>query len=504
MQPQQTEPQGIFEYYQILNRHKWAVISFLLIAILVGLWHNSKLVPIYSTTTTMIIDREARAPLPGQDRFYESYLSETLTFKTHFEMITSLPVLKRVVKDLGLDKKDIQRQQEEAEKIFPFRQYIKTLKKNLKAILERIVPASEPSTISEVTTVIQDPVEMIAKSLKGTINVQPVEETRLFLISVTHTDPVMARDIANGLANAYIEFNIESRMKASQNTLAWLQENLAEMKRNLEKAEEEFTSFKQREQLLSIEKSQEMITDKISDFNETYIGARNRRVEIETKLDKLTQMKKSGMDITQLRSLVSNPLIDSLYTELLSAEAELSKMRNIYKEKHPVIVQLQTKIRDTKNTILDEINKEIYKLDTERSVLIAKEKMLQDTISDFKNEAAETGKKELSHNILQRNVEMNQRLYDALLTSLKETDLAQNLDVSNIRILENAALSKAPIGPDKRKNIIVSIIIGLMLGVGYSFFFEFMDRSFKTEEDVQRYLNIAVLGIIPKVDRKHR
>jgi len=503
MYTSENEKLTITDYVRILDRHKWAIAFVLAVCILLTLWHNSRLVPIYSARTTMIIDRETRAPIPGQDRYYESYLSETLTFQTHFEMITSLPVLERVAEILELDQKDAFKQQEEVDKIFPFRQYITTFKKNIRAVLDRFFSSNTDSSEAEASMIPpEDPKTVIARSLKGVITVEQVEETRLFNITVTHTNPEMARDVANALAQAYIDFNIETRVQASQNILNWLSNNLQDMKVNLERAEKEFTDFKQQEQLVSIEKNQEIITRKITEFNDAFIAAKTRRLEIETKLDKLKQISKSQGGIPQLRSLVSNALIDSLYSELLASEGELSKLSNVYKEKHPKIIEIKTKIANIKNTINDEIKKEIYKLETEQTVLLSKEKVIQDTIADFKREAMETGKKELGHNILKRNVEMNQRLYDALLSSLKEADLAKNLDVSNIRIMEKALLPKAPIGPDKKRNLILSILIGLMLGVTYSFSWEFLDRSFKTEEEAQKYLKIPVLGIIPKTGRK--
>ncbi|MFH1102277.1 MAG: GumC family protein, partial [Pseudomonadota bacterium] len=469
MHPFETEQgSSIVDYYMIVERHKYAVIFFLVISILLAVLHNSKLVPIYSTTATMIIDRETKTPLPGQERFYESYVSETLSFKTHFEMITSLPVLEHVVKDLKMDQKDTREHQQEVEKIFPFRQYLRTINRNTRALMSRLIPSSSKPDFED-TAFLEDPATAIARSLKGIIKVEQIEETRLFKLTITHTDPSIAKDIANSLAQAYIDFNIETRMKASQNTLKWLTTNLDEMKSNLQKAEEEFTNFKQKEELISIEKSQEVIAQKIRDFNNSYIEARNRRLEIETKLDQLKQASLVKGENLQIRYLITSPQIDSLYSELLSTEAELSRITQIYKEKHPKIVQTENKIQNIKQTIQDEIKKELNRLNTERAVLIAKEKVIQNTITDFKKEAMETGKKELSHNILQRNVQMNQKLYDAIMASLKETDLAQNLDVSNIRIMEKAPLPTAPIGPDKKKNLIISLIIGLMLGIGYSF-----------------------------------
>jgi capsular polysaccharide biosynthesis protein len=68
--------------------------------------------------------------------------------------------------------------------------------------------------------------------------------------------------------------------------------------------------------------------------------------------------------------------------------------------------------------------------------------------------------------------------------------------------MEKAPLPTSPVGPDKKKNLIIFIVLGLILGVGYSFSWEYLDRSFKTEEDAQRYLKVPVLGIIPKATKR--
>ena len=497
---------SLIDYYRILDRHKWAVAFFLLLALLFAIWHNAKLVPIYSAKSTMIIDRETKNPLPGQQRSYESWASETLTFNTHFQMINSIAVLKRVVESLGLDQKQTASQESEVEKIRPFKQYIKILKKNVRTILDRLPKTSSTPAHQNQNDVIldEDSATRIARSLKGLVNVSQIEETRLFTLTVTHSDPIMARDLANAVAQSYIDFNINSRMKASQNTLKWLTRNLEEMKKNLEKAEAEFTDFKQAEKLISIEKSQEMIAHKIREFNDTYISSQNRRLEIETKLGQLKRTAGSKEAISQLRSLITNPLIDTLYSDLLDSEVEFSRMSQVYKSKHPKIMQIKNKISNIKTKISDESKKEVYKLNTERSILLSKEKVIEKTIADFKQEAMDTGKKELHHNILKRNVDMNQRLYDAILSGIKEADLTQSLDVSNIRILERAVLPKSPIGPNKKRNLMIAIIIGLMLGIAYSYSWEFLDRSLKTEDDAQKYLKVPVLGMIPKVGKKMR
>lgn len=314
-------------------------------------------------------------------------------------------------------------------------------------------------------------------------------------------EPAMARDIANVLARAYIDFDINNRLTSSHNTLSWLTDHLYEMKKELEDAEEEFLAYKQRETLISVEESQKIIAQKITEFNDAYIQARNRRLELDAKLAQLAVISKSGKDIPNLRSLIASEFIDDLYSQLMNAEVELSHLMKVYKSKHNKVIQARTRIDGISKKLRQEMRKELDNLKAERTVLLSKEKVLQKTMADFEKEAMELNKKELNFNILKRNVEMNQNLYDTILSRLKEADITGNVDVSNIRIAAKAVSPMSPVRPNKKLNLILSVIFGLMIGIGCSFLWEYLDRSLRTEEDVQRYLDLPVLSAIPLVDR---
>lgn len=112
----------------------------------------------------------------------------------------------------------------------------------------------------------------------------------------------------------------------------------------------------------------------------------------------------------------------------------------------------------------------------------------------------DTGKKELQYTILQRSVNTNQKLHDILLSKIKESDIVESMEVSNIRIAENAVIPAAPVKPNKKRNIMLGAIIGLMIGIGFSFLWEYLDRTLRTEEDVQKYLELPVLSVIPEAE----
>ncbi len=489
---QNDEATHLTDYYHVLIRHKWTIVVSLVVVVGVVMWHNARLMPIYGASATLIIDKEStRSPLTGQQMDYETYLSESMTFNTHFKLILSRPVLERVVKNLKLDQMDGKQQEVKLGEISPLRQHLSRFKKNIRLLLGR----------KQKTLLPEDRMIGLVQSLRGMTKIEPIEETRLLYINVSNPDPVMARDVADTLAQAYIDFNIDNRLQSSQNTLSWLTNHLYEMKKKLEDAEEEFLAFKQSVRLISPEESQKMITQKMTDFNDAYLQARNRRLELTAKLKQLEGVSLSGKDISRLRSLIATPLTETLYGQLINAEVELSRLGKVFKPKHPKMIEVQTRIDDTKKKIDEEIKKEVANLKAEQEVLLAKENVLQKTIADFEKEAMETNKKELNYTILKRNVEMNQRLYDTILSRLKEADITGNIDVSNIRITEKAVLPRSPMSPNKKRNLILGIIVGLMIGVGLSFLWDYLDRSLRTEDDVQSYLGLPVLSVIPMADQ---
>ncbi|HJX34057.1 MAG TPA: GumC family protein, partial [Desulfatiglandales bacterium] len=484
IQPEQSL--HLSEYYYILRKHRWMVIAAFIIIVTLTMIFTFLTKPVYRAAATMAIEKErGSSPLTGDTIDYEGYLNQSITLNTHLKLINSRPIMKKVAVDLNLDKEiDLE--------VSPWRDLISQFKKNIKFLFG----------VEEEPLSAEEKLEAIARTLGSKTDVELMRDTILLNISVEDHDPVLARDIANAVANAYIEFNISNRLKYSQNTLTKMTDQLYEIKKRLEDSESEFLEYKREEKIFSIEGKQKVIDQKIEDFNSVYLEARNSRLALDAKLYELKRTLDTKGDIMQVRSLINNTLIENLYKKLLDLEVELSKLNKIYKEKHPKIVQTQTQIDNTETKLQEEIDKEIKSMESERSVLLEKESVLQSTLSDFENDALDTNKKELKYTILQRNVETNRNLYDTILARVKEADITGNVDVSNIRITAEAVMPDSPVKPRKTLNFVLSVIFGLITGAGLAFLWEYLDRSLHTEEDIERYLGLPVLSVIPVADIK--
>jgi uncharacterized protein involved in exopolysaccharide biosynthesis len=489
MEINQSGSPHLSEYYYVLRKHIWTVVASLVIIVTLTTLFTFLMKPVYRATATLAIEKErGRSPLTGDAIDYESYLNQSITLNTHLKLITSRPIMKKVASELKLDQVN----QETDLEVSPWRKLLNQFRKNIRLLLGR-----EERFIST-----EERLEALANTLSSKTDIELIRDTILLKINVEDQDPVLARDIANAIAKIYIEFNISNRLEYSQNTLTWMSDQLYEVKKRLEDSEAEFLEYKQNEKIFSVEGRQKVIDQKIQEFNDAYLEARNSRLSLDAKLSELKNRLTTKGDIMQARSLLSNTLIDNLYSQLLEMEVEISRLNKVYKEKHPKVVQIQTQIDNTKAKLKEEIDKEIKSMESERTVLLERERVLQTTLSDFENDALDTNRKELKYTILQRNVQTNQNLYDTLLSKVKEADITGNIDVSNIRITEGAVMPASPVKPRKKLNLILSMILGLMTGAGLAFLWEYLDRSLRTEEDVRRYLGLPVLSVIPVADLK--
>ena len=475
------------DYYHVLVKHRALIVACLVITVTLTMLVTFLMAPVFMATATLIIDKEkSTSSLTGERVDYESYVSQSLTFNTHFKLINSRPVIEKVIEKLDLERHARTNDLKTGLLVRARAQ----IKENLRLLLglEHPVLTEEEKRLA------------LIEDIREKIDIENVRDTRLLRINIEDADPALARDMANELAAAYIDYNISNRMESSRDTLAWMTNQLYEMKKKLEDAEQEFLAYKQREKLFSMQGKEKVIDQKIAEFNDAYLATRNKRLELDAKLEKLDQYLDGSGDIGHVRSILNNPLIESLYSQLIEAEVELARLGKVYRHKHPKVLQAESKIEDTRKKIQEQLKKEKENLRVERSVLLSREKVLEGTVADFEQDALETNRKALTYNILQRNMDTNRELYDILLAKIKEANVEGNQDASNIRVAEKASIPMDPVKPKKKLNLLLSVIVGLMVGVGLAFLIEYMDRSLHTEDDVQKYLGLPVLAVVPLVE----
>ena len=164
----------------------------------------------------------------------------------------------------------------------------------------------------------------------------------------------------------------------------------------------------------------------------------------------------------------SQAIIEGLKQQKVTIENEISELSKRYKPKHPKIMTL--------NSRLDAVNKSIN--DETQKFLVLNEKMIE-------------------YNLLKREVDSNQYLYNSLLVRTKETEVSKQLENTLLQIIDVANIPVAPFSPNRKRDVGVGILLGLAVGVAIAFVLEYMDSTVKTAEDVEMYVRLPFLGYIP-------
>lgn len=471
------------DYYLIILKHRWLILGCFLGTLAAALGALAWMVPTYEAKARLSIESSQQvSPITGQNIDYEDFFSQNLRFKTHFELVTSRPVLERVLDELSLAESGGEQ--------------VSSPPGGIRQNLLRLLGiTSSPASAEEQHS-------NNLGQLRRKIKVSRVMDTKLMEISVMDRDPLLARNIANTLARVYIQFDIGGKQQATESSFNQLKEQSLEHKKKLEAAEQEFLQFKQRKNLFSIEGKQQFIAQKITEFNNLVVENRYKLQEITAKLAALGNVAGSKLDYSKLNQiLVDNPVIGNLNQQHIDAQLELSKLRKVYQEKHPKVTQVLGRIEDIRREIDSQVNKELANMRGQKDILTAKEKTLQKNIDDLEGEAMAINSQDLDYKVLQRNVDTYREQYDAIMAKLKQSDIISEVKTqATIRLVEEAATPLAPAKPDKKKFILGGIFLGLFGGIALAFLLDYLDQSLRTEEDVNRYLQLPVLAVVPLAD----
>lgn len=368
-----------------------------------------------------------------------------------------------------------------------------------RVVLEKVIEASNLKQRIPGLANAEDPTQVI----RGGLSVEPRRGTRLVEIQYASTDPNFAAEMANAVAQAYIKNNVETKLKGAREAIVWLSQEMGDLQKRLHDSLMSLQNFRIKAGILGLSEQRQITTGKIMTFNNAYLEAQAQRLTIEAKLRQLTAIAKDPVGAQSIFTVADNSLIQKLKAEASDLDVQLAKARQTYKEKHPEVLKLQAQIAQIQRKIDSAMQTMLRAVQTEYSVARAREEALLRQLSELKKESTALNETEIQYQVMSRESESTQKMMDLVVNRLKETGVTSGLDTNNVRLVEAALIPRAPVRPDKRANLALSVAVGLLLGVMLAFSLEYLDNTIKTPDDVKQYLDVPILGVIPVFERKH-
>ena len=473
------------DYLAVILKRKWTVITCFVILVTTVTIGTFKMEPVYKATCQVLIERENPNVVNIQEVMAID-ASSTDYYQTQYEILKSKELAERVIEHLNLaDNKE-------------FRPEPKT---GFISIITKIKESTWNIFFGEEKEGPLDEKNKLIKAYLTRLKIEPIRNSRLVNINFEAHDPELAAKIANTHAKLYIKQNLERKFSMSQEAIGWLSNRIKEVKSKLEESEKALHDYREKNDLVSIDfqESHNIIVQKLNELNAALMQAKTLRIEKENLYYELKRLSKNPEMIESMPAVVKNPLIQQLKADYIKAKAEYSELSEKYGPEHPKMISLKSQIKEIKSKIAKEVKNIARSIETEYRVARRQEESLMRALEKQKKEALALNKKEIQYNVLKRDVESNRALYESLLKRLKEATVTENLNVSNITIVDPARIPDSPCKPKKKLNILLAIICGLTIGIGLAFFFEYLDNTVKGPEEVERYLKTPFLGFIGRL-----
>jgi polysaccharide biosynthesis transport protein len=337
----------------------------------------------------------------------------------------------------------------------------------------------------------------------GHVSVDPIPESRLVTVSVTHTDPREAALWINALADVYIETSLENRVEVARKAYEWLQQRLTNTQQNMRDAQDKLFKSYQTQDLFVPEGSVSAVSTSITKLNDDYISARARRIAIEAALQQAQEMRKRGEGLDALPQVAGDTVAMGLNTQIATLQLELSRLSEKFKPAHPEVQKVQAQIAEIKKSKDARAEQIVGGLAAEYTQLQKRETELKAAIDGQKSLATAQSRKASELEALKKEADSSKSLYEVLLQKLNESDIAQSIRSNNVSIVERATEPRSPVRPEKRKIALVGLMLGLALGVGLVLARDYFDNTLRDPEEVERYLHLDLLAAVPRYDESN-
>jgi capsular exopolysaccharide synthesis family protein len=240
-----------------------------------------------------------------------------------------------------------------------------------------------------------------------------------------------------------------------------------------------------------------IIVQKIVQLNNGLTEAKMKRIEIGTVYQQLKKVRDNPQEIEASPSIMQDPLIQTHKREYADLTRQYQELSERYGDKHPKMVILKAQIEEKKANIKLEAERLIKSIETQYLTAKEKEEKLVSTLEGFKQEAMQLNRKAIDYDILKREADSNRELYDLIQKKLKEANITSGMGATNISVVDYAEEPLIPILPQRRMQILFSAFLGLIVGIGLTYLFEYLDSTIKSPSDVDRYLRrLPFLGPI--------
>ncbi len=496
----EEETIDIGQYWRVIKRHKFGIFNITLVCLIIGILAALSSTPVYKAETKLVAD-PMQPNLDTRDQYVNSALV-FLFYETQYEIIGSQRIAQKAVERLNLVErhKAGQLTNPDKEQSFAFIQQIKEI--DLVKQIKDWLPITQ--TAEEKTEPSDDALRVtLASKIQAGLKIDGGKQSQIINIGYEDPDPKLAADIANAIAESYVQYGLESRSSGAKETSVWLNDQLSDLKSKLKTSEAALQAFQKSHSMVDTTQQQQLAGTRLSTLSTELIRAQTKRSEAEIRYDQI-RLKYENGDYTTLSPMLNKPSVQSLEQEMTKLSRSVKDLSERYGDIHPKMIAARADLSQAKQNFEAEVDKVVDSIRKEYQAALTQEKEINALINKEKSDLGGIRGSSFELASLEREVLNNQKSYESFLIRYQEANISEKYDASNIQIIDKALVPENPFKPNKPRFVIIAVVLGLFMGILFAFLREHLNNTFKTIEDLEEKLQLPSLGVIPLVEKNKR
>lgn len=442
-----------FQQFLLILRARYKVVVFTLLIIVIATLVISLLLPKqYTASTAVVVDVKSPDPLAGM---VLPGLAAPGYMATQIDIINSDRVAQRVVKLLRMDESPV--------------------------IREQWMAATNGE--GELTV-------WLAALLKQKLDVKPSRESNVINIDFSGSEPGFAAAVANAFAQAYIDINLDLKVEPARQYATWFEDQIKILRDKLEKAQQALSAYQQKTGIVATD---ERLDYEVAKLNE--LSTQLTIVQAQTS-DSSSKRKSLGNPET-LTEVMQSPLINGIKSDIARLEAKLEEGNVNLGKNHPQTKRAQSELASLRSKLASETRQIHSSIGTSFQVGKHKEKELLEAMEVQKKRVLELNGQRDQISVLQRDVEAAQRNFEGVSLRSAQTRLESHSVQTNIATLNPASIPTEHSRPRILLNVLISVFLGTLLGVGLALILELGNRRVRSVEDLAEIIDLPVLATVP-------
>jgi chain length determinant protein EpsF len=329
----------------------------------------------------------------------------------------------------------------------------------------------------------------LASLLQKKLDVKPSRESNVISINFSGADPGFVAAVANAFSQAYIDINLELKVEPARQYANWFDEQTRLHRDRLENAQAALSAYQQKTGIVATDERLDYETAKLNEISTQLTIVQGQTSDSHSK-------QKSASGSETLAEVMQSPLINQLKADIARLEAKLQESNINLGKNHPQTQRLESEIASLKDKLASETRKISSSFGTSVQVGKQKEKELLEAIANQKTKVLDLNKQRDELSVLKRDVETAQRAFEAVSQRSAQTKLESQSVQTNIATLNRAFEPTEHSKPKILLNVLVSIFLGTLLGVGVALMLELGNRRVRSAEDLAEAIDLPLLAAI--------